>query len=43
MLYLGLACSCLWGCTFLYVVVLDRQIKDIRRRLNARMENKERS
>ncbi|MFC1781699.1 CcmD family protein [Planctomycetota bacterium] len=37
MLYLSLAFSCLWLCTFVYLFALDRQIKDISRRLSARV------
>jgi CcmD family protein len=41
MLFLCLAFSCLWLCTFIYMFILDRQIKDIGRRLDARMESSE--
>ncbi|MHC4645989.1 MAG: CcmD family protein [Planctomycetota bacterium] len=36
MFYLCLAVSVAWVTYFLYLFVLDRQIKDIRRRLDAR-------
>jgi len=36
MFYLCLAFSLLWLIIFIYLFVLDRQIRDIRRRLDAR-------
>jgi CcmD family protein len=38
MVYLCLAFSVLWLVTFLYIFALDRQIKDIGRRLDARVD-----
>lgn len=37
MFYLGLAFSVLWLCNFIYLFILDRQTKDIAKRLDARM------
>ena len=37
MFYLALAFSALWLLAFFYLFVLDRQMKDIKRRLSARM------
>ena len=37
MVYLCVAFSFLWLCNFIYLFALDRQIKDIGRRLDARM------
>ncbi len=37
MFYLCLAFSALWSVVFVYLFILDRQIKDIGRRLSARM------
>ena len=37
MFYLALAFSALWLLIFFYLFVLDRQVKDIKRRLAARM------
>ncbi len=39
MFYLGLAFSALWLLVFFYMIVLDRQVKDIKRRLAARMSS----
>jgi CcmD family protein len=36
MLYLCLAFTCLWLATIVYVFILDRQVKDLSRRLRAR-------
>ena len=36
MFYLGLAFSVLWLVNFVYVFILDRQTRDISRRLDAR-------
>jgi CcmD family protein len=36
MIYLGLAFSVLWLVSFGYLFILDRQIGDIKRRLDAR-------
>jgi hypothetical protein len=36
MFYLCLAFSSLWLVSFIYLFVLDRQIRDVGRRLNAR-------
>ena len=39
MFYLILAFSALWLLIFFYMIVLDRQVKDIKRRLAARMSD----
>jgi CcmD family protein len=39
MKYLALAVSVAWLVYFAYLFVLDRQIKDLRRRLDARTKN----
>jgi hypothetical protein len=36
MFYLCLAFSSLWLASFVYLFILDRQIRDVSRRLNAR-------
>ncbi|MHC4998951.1 MAG: CcmD family protein, partial [Planctomycetota bacterium] len=36
MVYLCLAFTCLWVTTMGYVFILDRQVKDLTKRLNAR-------
>jgi len=37
MFYVCLAFSFLWLCNFVYLFALDRQIKDVGRRLDARV------
>ena len=37
MFYLCLAFTCLWLTTMGYVFILDRQVKDLTKRLNARV------
>ena len=39
MFYLCLTFSLLWLISFVYMFILDKQIKDIRRRLDARKTN----
>ena len=39
MFYLCLAVSVAWTVYFIYLFTLDRQLKDLRRRLDARMTN----
>ena len=39
MFYLGLAFTVLWLVNFAYMFMLDRQTKDIARRLDARMKH----
>lgn len=41
MLYLCLAFTCLWLTTMVYVFILDRQVKDLSRRLSARVSSNE--
>jgi CcmD family protein len=39
MVYLCLAFTCLWLTTMCYVFILDRQVKDLSKRLGARMSS----
>jgi CcmD family protein len=39
MIYVCLAFTCLWLSTMLYVFILDRQVKDLTRRLSARLSD----
>ena len=39
MIYLGIAFSVLWLVSFIYLFVLDSQIKDLKRRLDARQSS----
>jgi len=39
MFYLGLAFSFLWLINFIYLFILDRQTKDVAKRLDARTTN----
>jgi CcmD family protein len=41
MFYLCLAFTCLWVTTMGYVFILDRQVKDLTKRLNARVCSEE--
>jgi len=41
MVYLCLAFTCLWVTTMGYVFILDRQVKDLTKRLNARVSSEE--
>ena len=38
MFYLCLAFSCVWACHLAYLLVIDRQIRQIGRRIQARTE-----
>ena len=41
MFYLCLAFTCVWFVTAVYVFILDRQVKDLTKRLSARVSTEE--